>query len=318
MSVSKYEESPQSLRSIYQAKDFLLQNSKNKPAFGYDKIFENFLKDSESDDSLQYETLMKEPYTINQSNYLGNTMIHLAAEELKISHLRILIRLPAANLGLLNRDNRNIIHLLLMNLQKRWSTQRSQAAAEKKMCSRSPPPNEVFSVLSEIIKGVSLLGETAVVSMLTVRDRYELTPLDYVISLNNISLIELLLSEIRLSSNSNSVDWGRLLSRAILTNVSETVAAVSSIYVYHHEQTILLNDECSIRPISSGITKPSGATTVANKNKKPVDFIIQAIKHECLKSLHCLLLIPTFQLKINDSSSQKTDGKFTSVYPKNV
>jgi hypothetical protein len=303
------------MRSTYQARDFLLQNSKDKPTFDHDKRFENVLKGSESDYSLQYETLMKEPYTINQSNYLGNTMIHLAAEELKLSHLRILVRLPAANLGLLNRDNRNIIHLLLMNLQKRWSTQRSQAAAEKKMCSRSPPPNEVFSVLSEMFKGVSLLGVTAVVSMLTAKDRYELTPLDYVLSLNNISLIELFLSEIRLSSNSNSVDWGNLLSRAILTNVSETVAAVSSIYVHYHEQTILLTDECSIRPISSGITSLSSATTVANKNVKPVDFIIQAIKHECPKSLHCLLLIPAFQLKINDSSSQKTDGKFITVYP---
>jgi hypothetical protein len=286
----------------------IYKNGKNKPTFDYFKRFENVLR----------EGLTKEPYTIdsilciNQGNYLGNTLIHLAAEELNLPHLRLLIKSPGVNLGLLNLDNRNIVHLILMNLQKRWSTQRSQAAAEKRLCCRNPAPNEVFSVLSEIFKVISLLDMTAVISVLTMRDRYELSPLDYAISLNNVSLIGLLISEIRLSSD--SVDWGRLLNRAILTNVSETVAAVASHYVHYYEQVILVIDECSIPTMSSGIARPSGAIKVDKGNRKPVDFIIQAIKHECSKSLHCLLLIPTFQLRINDSSSLETDGNFREQF----
>jgi Ankyrin repeat len=298
-----------SLRNLYRTKnvaalgDYFLKNYEKVFCFDDDAKYQNILHQSVNDDFLQCTAMLTGTYILQQSdcikqrNYQGDTPLHLAAKQLRISHLRLLIRSEQADLLDLNRDNRSILHLLLISLNKRWITQRSKALAEKKMLSRSPPPSELTSLISEILRLLNAVGAGAVASALSMRDRNQLGILDYALGLGNISIFGILTSEVRLQYTCNGYvyeGWAALLRQAILMNSFEFVGSVAKEYIHYSERRVPSADSGDVN--SAGVKTSDGQWD-------PVDFIILAIDQGRLKSLHSLLAIPTFRDCINTPSS---------------
>lgn len=299
-----------SLRNLYRTKnvaalgEYFLQNYEKVFCFDDDAKYENILHQSVNDDFLQCTAMLTGTYILQQSdcikqrNYQGDTPLHLAAKLLRISHLRLLIRSERADLLDLNRDSRSILHLLLISLNKRWITQRSKALAEKKMLSRSPPPSELTSLVSEILRILNAVGAGAVASALSMRDRNQLGTLDYALGLGNINIFVILTSEIRLQYTCNGYvyeGWTALLRQAILMNSCEFVGLVAKEYIHYSERRVPPPD--------------SGDLNSAEKRASDglwdlVDFILLAIDEGRLKSLHSLLAIPAFRECINTPSSR--------------
>jgi hypothetical protein len=299
-----------SLRNLYRTKnvaglgEYFLKNYEKVFCFDDDAKYQNILHQSVNDDFLQCTAMLTGTYILQQSdcikqrNYQGDTPLHLAAKQLRISHLRLLIRSEKADLLDLNRDNRSILHLLLISLNKRWITQRSKALAEKKMLSRSPPPSELTSLISEILKLLNAVGAGAVASALSMRDRNQLGILDYALGLGNISIFGILTAEVRLQYTCNGYvykGWTALLRQAILMNSCEFVGSVAKEYIHYSERRVPSPDSGEVN---------SAGLKAFDDQCDPVDFIILAIDQGRLKSLHSLLAIPTFKERINTPSSR--------------
>ena len=324
--IDKQEEIRQTIRKLYISKNllalgkFIHQNYASMFCFDSNALYENILHQSVNDDFVQCTALLTGPYievqsnSINQQNYFGDSPLHLAAKTLKISQLKLLIRSPKADLLSLNRDSRNIIQLLLISLQKRWSTQRAKAISDRKMYSRSPPPTEIISLLSEILQKIFLVTVT-VCSALTTRDRYQLSALDYALNLNYINILGLFISEVRgLRNLSADMDakWSRMLFHSIFMNSPEAVAAVAAEYVRVYEQIIAIRLRASSKiPLHNGTLSTSeirehsislAMESDGSKISQPVDFIIEAIRGAKAKALHILLSIPLFRQNVNSSS----------------
>ena len=325
--VDEQEGIRQTVRHLYLSKnvsalgEFIHRNYISMFCLDSDAKYENILHHSVNDDFVQCTALLTGQYIedqsdcINQRNHLGDSPLHVAAKMLKTAHLKLLIRSPKADLLTLNRDDRNILHLLLISLQKRWSTQRSKSISDRKMYSRSPPPTEIISLLSEILQRIFLVSGTACFA-LTRRDRYQLSALDYALNLNYISIFGILSSEIRGQKDiiaDADAQWSQMLSHAILMNSSETVAAVAAEYVRYYEQKTSMNilagnsiDQHSGTTMISSIPESNVISALESKGFKilpPVDFLIEAIRRGKLKALHTLLSIPLFRQNINTTSS---------------
>lgn len=299
-----------SLRNLYRTKnvaalgDYFLKNYEKVFCFDDDAKYQNVLHQSVNDDFLQCTAMLTGTYILQQSdcikqkNYQGDTPLHLAAKQLRISHLRLLIRSEKADLLDLNRDNRSILHLLLISLNKRWTTQRSKALAEKKMLSRSPPPSELTSLVSEILRLLNIVGAGSVATALSMRDRSQLGILEYALGLGNINIFGILTSEIRLQYTCNGyiyVGWAALLRQAILMNSCEFVGSVAKEYLHYSER--------GVSPPDSGELNKAGISA-CDGQRDLVNFIILAIDQGRLKSLHSLLAIPSFRECINNPSVQ--------------
>ena len=217
------------LRQLYEARDtaalgeLILTNYAGMFCFDSDAKYENILHQSVRDDYVQCTALLTGPYIeelstcINQPNYQGNAPFHLAAKLLKIAHLRLLIRSPQVDLTAVNKDKRNILHLLLISLQKRWFTEKMKAIVEKRMYSRTPPPTEIVSLISEILQRM-FLGNGLGCSALISTDRYQLSVMNYALNLGNISIFGLLAAELRSHYNmccALGVVWVGLMHSAI-------------------------------------------------------------------------------------------------------
>ena len=324
--IDKQEGIRQTVRNLYVSRNlpalgkFIHENYASMFCFDSDASYENILHHCVNDDFVQCTALLTGPYiedqssSINQQNYLGDSPLHLAAKMLKISQLRLLIRSPKADLLSLNRDNRNIIQLLLISLQKRWSTQRSKAISDRKMYSRNPPPTEIISILSEILKRIILVRVTAC-SALTTRDRYQLSALDYALNLNYITIFGLFSSEIKGQRNFSAdcdANWSQMLFHSIFMNSPEAVAAVAAEYVRVYEQIIAMRASASSKKrlhdrnlstveFEEDIVN-SALESEGSKIPRPVDFIIEAIRRGKPKALHILLSIPLFRQNVNSST----------------
>ena len=308
--IETHEAVRQILRDLYVTRnvtslgEYFTNNFEKSFCLDSDSRYENILHQAVNDDFIQCTALLTAPYIIvhsdciNQTNYQGDTPLHLAAKQLKISHLRLLIRSGKANLQHLNRDARNVFHLLLISAQKRWSTQRSMALKENKMFSRSPPPSEMISLLSEMMRIVNCCKSGAAATALRARDRYNQSVLCYSVNLSNVGIFGIITAEIRLQHDCATDDcseWNTHMRQCILINSFEIVTLVANQYVHYYER---------IPCVASAPhqQKDKEGASVA-RLPQPIDYIVFAIESECKNSLHSLLGIPAFRQSVNNISS---------------
>ena len=291
-------------RNVTSLGEYFTNNFEKAFCLDSDSRYENILHHAVNDDFIQCTALLTSPYLvehsdcINQTNYQGDTPLHLAAKQLKIAHLRLLIRSEKADLQHLNCDDRNVFHLLLISAQKRWSTQRSVAVKENKMFSRSPPPSELISLLSEMIRIVNKCESGAASMALRARDRYNQSTLGYSVNLTNVGIFGIITAEIRLQhdcATDDCTEWNTLMRQSILINSFDIVTLVANQYVHYYERM----------PCEASVTQQQKDKNGVSELRlpDPIEFIIFAIEKECKNSLHSLLSIPMFRQSINNISS---------------
>lgn len=116
--------------------------------------YENILHAAVQDDYVECIHLLcaseftRHRQEMNQKNMSGNTALHLAARDLKITHLSMLVHVPAINLLETDNCGRKVIDVLLTRIKSCWATQLQSVL--------NPQPKTVVPILTAIIERIRL------------------------------------------------------------------------------------------------------------------------------------------------------------------
>ena len=233
--------------------------------------YENILHKSIDDDYIQstyFICNIDNIYSdqINQRNVYGETVLHKAARQLKINHLKILIKASGINLNALNKNNQNFLHVLFINLQTRWNRHQDSS------CSNVTPSRlQIVELLNSL---ASIKSTFNVCDLFYSLDAFDSDVLMHCLSIKSYVIVHTIL---KLFPKHNT-EWGRYINKAILTDKADIVTLIAN--------NLQLN------------------SSYENENSMPYleslsRIIVYAIEAERYKSLQALLNISIFKSSIN-------------------
>lgn len=222
---------------------------------------------------------------INQCNRYGDSALLIAAAELKINTLKVILdaNVTDINLHIVNSKGRNFFLVFLKSLKRRWDENRRSKSYH------GPTHQQVIELITSLAKRMNIANTNSAryVRFLENEDTHGFNTIDVCLSLQSFSILSYLISSSGISplQNEHTFSFARYLKQSILMNNAETVSFFGDLYSKHSTY------------IKYSKAESKAASSVHEWNY--VDFLTYAIEHEKTISLHSLLAIESFEAALN-------------------